>query len=321
MKFNILKILHILSNLLKMSKYLFPESLYLKDDDPIQRYNPSLKTKDNLHKGQLKLFTNELIFLLFHCFEKPSNNKKIVLYIGAGPGDHLIYLTKMFPDIEWHLFDDHFNPTLKSIENIKLFTHYFSEKDISFYKDIAKNKEYDLYLISDIRNLSFNSKNWHYEEEFKIMEDMEVQKNWVVNIKPKYSMLKFRLPFPEKEIIQKIGTSFVYLDGIVYKQPWAKEKSIETRLVVPYDFKFKHWDIQKYEQQMFYHNVTTRRLKYKFSIPELDDFNVMEKLSLKNNFDSVSLIEALYTYFKFIYDETYPMEKIVEKMNFILQTN
>ena len=40
--------------------YNFPDSLILKDNDKREKYSPSKKMDDNLHLGQLKLFTNEL---------------------------------------------------------------------------------------------------------------------------------------------------------------------------------------------------------------------------------------------------------------------
>lgn len=301
-----------------MSSYKFPDSLILKDTDKREKYSASKKMDNNLHLGQLKLFTNELVFLLLHCCSDLSEKRKKVIYIGAGPGNHLVILARMFPSIEWHLFDVRFDPELSKIKNVKLFRRYFEEEDIETYRSLREEEIFDLYLISDIRNLSYDSGGWSIEEELKVMEDMELQKKWVLSIKPKYSMLKFRLPFPEKEVIDKIGESVSYLDGIIYKQPWARSKSIETRLVVPHEYKIREWNLRQYEEQMYYHNLTIRRLRYKPILPLFVGKEINKKLTIDENFDSSSTIEALYLYFLRVNGEDYPLEKIYKKMELVL---
>lgn len=298
--------------------YNFPDSLILKDNDKREKYSPSKKMDDNLHLGQLKLFTNELVFVLQHCYSDASEKRKQIVYIGAGPGNHLVILTRMFPTIEWHLFDVRFDPELSKIKNVKLFRRYFDEEDVKNYSSIQEKNVVDLYLISDIRNLSYDSGGWSLEEELKVMEDMELQKNWVQSIKPKFSMLKFRLPFPEKEVIAKVGESVFYLDGIIYKQPWARSKSIETRLVVPCEYKMKKWNLRQYEEQMYYHNLTIRRLKYKSVLPDFIGKEINKKLTIDEKFDSTSTIEALYLYFMRVNGEDYPIEKLLKKIELVL---
>ena len=58
-----------------------------------------------------------------------------------------------------------------------------------------------------------------------VMEDMELQKNWVITLKPKVSLLKFRIPL--------FCETYEYLKGELLLQPWAPESTFETRLIVP----------------------------------------------------------------------------------------
>jgi hypothetical protein len=131
------------------------------------------------------------------------------------------------------------------------------------------------------------------------MEDMELQRKWVEAIKPKYSMLKFRLPFPEKEVIELLGENVEYLPGIIYKQPWSRGKSIETRLIVSGDNLVPvKYSLSDYEQQMFYHNSVLRRMDYKFPFSEkLDGIVISKFLTINKRYDSAYIITLLNQYF------------------------
>lgn len=129
---------------------------------------------------------------------------------------------------------------------------------------------------------------------------MALQKAWVETLKPKYSMLKLRLPFPEPAVIERLGTDKVlYLYGIIYKQPWSRGKSIETRLIIPGDdIREVYYDLYKYESQLFYHNAILRQKEYTFPLSDiLDKKKVSKNLTINRRYDCAFIITLLYQYF------------------------
>ena len=87
-----------------------------------------------------------------------------------------------------------------------------------------------------------------------VREDMKMQQKWVKIMKPRLSMLKFRLPWNDED--------FPYLDGEIRIQPWAGQTSTETRLVFEGVPKMKMYNCRQYEEQMFFHNVQQRVFLY-----------------------------------------------------------
>lgn len=285
-----------------LSFFRVPEDTVLHKDDPEKQYSEKVRIETNTHLGQLKLFCNELGFLLnYVCDENMATHRKIFLYIGAGPGEHVVILAKMFPTIIWHLFDNRFTDKLRTMKNVQIFERYFTDDDVALYRDLSMKPETDVYLVSDIRNMSYASGAWTVEEELKVVEDMSLQASWVKAIKPRFSMLKFRLPFYEEAVVKHYGGEYVnYLDGIIYKQPWARNKSTETRLVVDgSNIRDRQYSFRKYESQMFYHNVVTRNTTFLFPLSkELNRVKVSRNLTLDNHYDSAYTISLLYNYFK-----------------------
>jgi hypothetical protein len=287
-----------------MISFNYPSDLRLNSDTHQQmKYDKKISFLKNLHLGQLKLFSNELEFILSYCCdENLGKRKKLILYIGAGPGNHLVYLAKMFPTFEWHLFDCRFDKKLEDVKNIFLEKRYFDDESLKVYQEMMKREgnNLDLYLISDIRDLSYNSKDWNVEEELKVLDDMALQKSWVLSLEPKYSMLKFRLPFPEPEVISRLGETVPYLHGTIYKQPWARGKSIETRLIVPgNDLRDIEYSLSDYEGQMFYHNAVLRQKDYIFPLSDvLNGKKISKYLTINTRYDCAYIITLLYQYFK-----------------------
>lgn len=275
----------------------------------------------NLHLGQTKLFSNELAFILSYVFkEVPSRSpptregvpprdslrgvppRKVILYVGAGPGFHLIYLIKMFPNIEWHLFDVRFCDDLlaearKPNPRVFIEKSYFDENAVTTYREMSTDPNIDFYLISDIRDLSFDSRNWSLEEEHKVIEDMLLQKSWVESLRPKYSMLKFRLPYADT--IDTFGEEIMYLDGTIFKQPFAKKKSTETRLIVDGDvIRDIPYSLREFEPAMSYHNMVIRGREFIFPLSDqLNGKEVSRLLKINKKYDCAYLITLLHTYF------------------------
>jgi hypothetical protein len=219
-------------------------NLYLENDDQLREYRNKYKYS-TLHSGQYKLFLAEILFLTQYARENDH-----VVYAGAASFKHGKALFKLFPKITWTLidpgkFDKIITKIAKKSDKVTIINDYFTEETAKEWKD------QDFLFISDIRR---------DKDEEMVWEDMKLQKKLVEIMRPKVSMLKFRLPWNQKEVS--------YLNGHVLKQCYSPMSSTETRLIVDkkkHQFKEKIWDCKKYEHQMFYHNTITRMKNYAFA--------------------------------------------------------
>jgi hypothetical protein len=115
--------------------------------------------------GQRKLLLSEIEFFSLYC----PNEKIICLYIGAAPGDHIEFLSKMFLNIEFHLYDknDNYDFNVKESDRIKIYDQYFTDDDIQYYlpikegtrtlskKESRNSQQLPIFLISDLRTVDF----------------------------------------------------------------------------------------------------------------------------------------------------------------------
>ena len=121
---------------------------------------------------------------------------------------------------------------------------------------------------------------------------MQWQANWVRIMNPVASLLKFRLPYPDRWPSRE----FSYLDGTVYKQVWSTQTGTETRLVPDLGRPLKNWDIVKYEHQMFYHNLVMRE-RTKFANP-FGGTEPIDPPELINDYDSMAEAVILRDYLR-----------------------
>ncbi len=195
----------------------------------------------------------------------------MVLYVGAADGYHTNYLAKLFPKLQFELWDPRKFKAIET-ENVKIYRKYFTDKDA---KEYAKNGK-KILLICDIRNLDFGKaikKSCGDDEKAEkiVGDDMKFQSDWTKIIKPVYASLKFRLPWcPGKS---------KYLDGTIYLQPYSP-MGTEARLFTNtyHDIEYINED---YDQRMAYFNHYTRLTK---KYPEWE--KVMAKHKLKNCWDT-----------------------------------
>lgn len=248
----------------------------------------------NTHWGQLKLFTSELLFLT-HYYDQ--SEVKDLVYVGAASGEHLRMLSKMFPSLHFHLFDSgKFSQDLYSISNITINQRYFDENDIEEWKTKK------CLFVSDIRTLTYDSSKTDVEDmktnEKTVWGDMNLQRKWVEEIKPLYSLLKFRLPYAEDFELDK-GHTREYLDGIVYTQAFCKSSSSEARLCVfGKQITGRDWNILSYEQRLFQHNSEIRS-KHLFENPiDKEKRFIYPEIGLYNDFDSVHFTSVIIDYMK-----------------------
>ena len=276
-----------------MSVEFFDRNLCYTINDSHEEKNYKKGTKlDNVHWGQLKLFGTEMLFLTHYLDVRKT---KDILYIGAAPGDHLYCLSKFFPDVTFHLYDEmEFCKKIKNMTNIKIHRRKFEDEDIVEWT--GKN----LLLISDIRCTSYDrnddSLTGLKKNEDMAWEDMLLQQRWVEELKPQFSLLKFRLPYGE-EFNLKQGKTRNYLDGLIYIQAFNNSSSSETRLVVFGDQIVKRdWDIVSYERKLFHHNSEIRNKK-KFKNPLNDQKRLIHpEIGLYNDFDSSYITHVVIDY-------------------------
>lgn len=267
--------------------------LYLRINYGQQLPYRDIKTlyRATLPWGQRKLLMNEIYFLTEY-----GHLAEDVVYVGAAYGKHLLYLRELFPNHNFHLYDPMpFFEGLYGLERITIYQQFFTDDTA---REWAGKK---VLFISDIRimpegvNLEGNEDDL-IEMESQVVEDMKWQKTWVQIIKPKMSMLKFRLPYGAGKT--------EYFKGDVYLQPWAPLKSTETRLIT--DGKTMHmYNNGQYERVMYYHNVITRDWQFyvlPISIREIRDFN--------QGFDCVCELNILHNYWVNTLEEGTPPRAI-----------
>lgn len=223
----------------------------LRSNAPRRKYTrtPGIQ-KTVIHWGQRKLLMSEIEFLTNYSKENDT-----VLYAGAAPGHHLPYLASLFPSLKFILVDpEPFTSTVFNNQQINV------RKDMFFDENMARefSGRDDILFISDIRTKNVSNMEDVEDIESTVIEDQLRQMRWHLLMRPKYSMLKFRLPYGE-------GTT-EYFDGTIYLPVWGPVNTTETRLVVPRNPEIKIWNNTVYEENMAYFNNVQRVSYYNHNI-------------------------------------------------------
>jgi hypothetical protein len=198
--------------------------------------------------GQRKLMLSE-IQLLTHYYKTNKIHPKLV-YVGAAPGIHLTTLSTMFPHVKFILYDGaKFHDSLKKHHAFEIHEGkegFFTDDTCKAIKNRFNSN--NLIFVSDIRL---------GEDDFEegVERDMESQKNWVKMLKPKLSLLKFRMSYNMKH-----GDTIDYIKGELLYGIWPKPLSGETRLLIEQKdaLKIQVYDFKDYEEILFYHNKNKR---------------------------------------------------------------
>ncbi len=280
--------------------------------------------KFTTHVGQRKLLLAEMEFLTWITGEL-SNGGKVpldkvtwpsIVYAGAADGAHQILMAQeFFPQFEYYLYDPaQFDKRLYGIKNIHIVNDYFTDETSKKWFETS-----NVIFISDIRRTPDEdyTKSAKAGAEFEqlIKEDMKMQMRWVNIIKPKWAMLKFRLPYQKGKV--------KYLGGILHFQVWPGETSTETRLWISDrdgTYETKIYDNVVYEQYMFRHNVCTRMQH--FDLPFIADKDILKFEGLEFDYDSRAEIEILIGFLKMKGKEI-TMERLLElyqKINTVVKT-
>lgn len=278
------------------------------------------ETKRSVHWSQRKLLLSEIEFFTIYLNDKIKS--PICIYVGAAPGDHILPLSRMFPNLVFHLYDSS-NFNINETDKIKIYNTYFTDEIAAQYKD--RN---NIFFISDIRTSDFDAlykdfllklgikdptnaprdlvksaqKSSEIEHGKEVWSDMEMQQKWVLIMNPIHCLLKFQLPWPllDKNHIP-IDRKIKYLKGIIFWQQWAPQNTTETRLkpVKGNDGKYEisEWSILEYEQLCAYQNTEIREnTQYKNLFTNNED--PIDYPELLNDYDSIAEVEILRMYFK-----------------------
>lgn len=225
----------------------------LKDSDPQLKYSKRKGDRSVNHWGQRKLLLSEIEFLTNY-----SSANDTVVYVGAAPGTHIKWLSDLFPKLKFILYDPA-DFQIKPSDQIEIHKEFFTDEKAALYSS------QNVLFICDIRTADYNLMKDEEVEE-TVVKDQYMQLKWYQIMQPKYSMLKFRLPWGK-------GTT-EYLDGKIFFPVWGRPTTTETRLVVQKNAGFKIYDNTKYEEQLSYFNNVTRVTYYerqqKFNVIGLD---------------------------------------------------
>eukprot|EP00466_Bigelowiella_natans_P002175 jgi/Bigna1/44341/e_gw1.93.28.1 len=190
------------------------------------------------HWAQRKTVVQEIEFLT-----KYAKQGDYIVYIGAAPAMHFNYLVELFPTLTWELYDlpenkYHIEPS----ESVRIHTSMLTEDDLKAWAESREN----VLLISGLKPKNERNRDAIYAY-------LDMQETVYKAIQPRKALLRFELPWGK-------GRKR-YLDGRLYLPVWGTQTSLKTYLV-PYGVdKQKNWDLNEYEEWMFYFN-TVHRVQY-----------------------------------------------------------
>lgn len=257
------------------------QSLCISDEDLRLRFReltPTEQSKTTEH-GQRKL-SMMLLESLLEAKKFFGSDDFLVLIVGAAPGRNTYAVAQLLkPQKGYFLYDPagfDITDDEAAQTNIKIYKQLFDDDAVNFWKNVVEQR-INILFISDIRSdvTRALTKEKHIENERKIYNNMLLQQKWVEEIKPGLSVLKFRPYFADVAKDLGLSTDMVYLKGYkICKGIWTHPSSAEGRLFVIQtngQFIKTKWDVEKYEDQMFYHNSINRLRKYNTIIKKNSD--------------------------------------------------
>lgn len=227
-----------------------PFTRVLNDDSPQFPYRRRTnEEKFCLHWGQRKLLLSEIEFLTLH-----GEESKNVVYAGAAPGNHIEFLSELFPNHYFYCVDP--APFSKHLINSNIFTY---QNKFDNYM-ACQFKQLNPLFISDIRTANYTTQSAE-DVEKAIKQDMDAQMRWHIILRAPHAMLKFRLPWSEATRTSSSGIT-TYLDGELRLPVWGPQSTTECRLIVDRHARTRDYDNTTYEEQMFYFNTVQRIASY-----------------------------------------------------------
>jgi cap2 methyltransferase len=214
---------------------------------PREKYVPRDKKANStsvVHRGQRKLLMSEIGALV----RLDPAKQYTVVYAGAAPAIHTPLLSKLFPNLVFHLYDPA-SFAIKETDRIQLFNRCFTDETARLYAPGTHGGDL-LVFVCDIRRTA---------DECMVWEDMQAQRRWHEIMQPELTSLKFRLPWPGNGVAPA-SNQVEYLEGDIHLPVWGPHNTTESRLVIE---RARHtgtrvYDCLAYEEEMCYFNRVTR---------------------------------------------------------------
>jgi len=289
------------------------------EDKPLSVLERELKAFKSMHFGQRKLLLTEILF--YSLYGKKDTH---VIYAGAAPGHHSIFMSKLFPSFhfdlvdpapwneEWvHQYSDlgkEYNApvpftngepkTYKISDKINVYHGFFTDELASYLG--KKYRDRPVLFLSDIRDIGIESRSDDIHERDAIVhEEMEAQATWFKLINEArsenvYGMFKFKVTFGIP--------STTYLAGTLYYQPWAPLLSPEMRLITNTTEKMTY-DNDWIEQHLQWYNRVARNT---LQTPPTSQMN--------GTFDALFEYDIIKLYLQRVLRVTPTPQQVFEKM-------
>lgn len=196
-----------------------------------------------MHFGQRKLLLSEVQFLSRNRGLYPKSS--VVVYAGAAPSSHTPFLSRLFPDLTFELYDPA-KFAIKESSKIRIHQEFFTDEIARFWRGRKT------FFVSDIRSARSGVSNQDFEDA--VAADMAAQRRWVGMIDPVASLLKFRLPYARGET--------EYIGGTPLLQAWSPRSSTEIRLEVRDNSSSRLYDNTEFEEKLYYQNTISREWEY-----------------------------------------------------------
>ena len=194
----------------------------------------SRKYNTTEHWGQRKLLLTEIEFLTNYGLDESY----LVIYVGAASCVYLEYLSSLFPDLYFRLYDTKRIP-VRQTNRIEIQSEPFSDQLARRYA-VDKKK---ILFICNVRTFGETS-----NPDSLVMRDMQSQKTWCEVLQPQASLLNFRLILSEQKT--------KYFQGDLVIEPWASKRTNECRLVVTKTSRSINYDTQKFLNSLqYFHHV------------------------------------------------------------------
>lgn len=214
------------------------------------------------YNPHLKMLCNDVDFLT-----QKARAGDTAIYVGGSIGAYILLLAKMFPSVQFVMYDHNMSNSVKKAKDAGLLPPNLQHREEVFSEKVAAQlllqdslKSSKLLLMSDLRNITRNA--WGNEGQVavtdeNVVNDLHLQENWVQLLRPRSAQLKFKLPYHGP-------AQYSYLKGEINAQLFAKQTTSEIRLTVdaPLDEMQEYprflYDKQQHEDSMYHHNYVVR---------------------------------------------------------------
>lgn len=278
-----------------------------------------------------RLFPN----LRFHLYDPAIFDSSLKKYVDEGK----IIINEYYHDMKYKRINiNKKTPFLPYRQRQRLPEDYgfFTNEVAEYYKKKFFDEKLNYskcMFISDIRRdlpkdkFKTNTEWWNAFEKIA-MEDQEFMKQWVLIMRPQYSMLKFKQPY----VTEDKPVYYKYLKGEIHLQTWSPPNSAETRLLITHeDLDTEvYYNIISYERKTSYYNYLRTQNIDSYIMPYIDmsvyDFGKEVAPKIKkytDNFKYYTLdfyteFNIMYNYFlKFDKPSKWDSEKFIRHARYV----